>query len=230
MPLRLRHLLLVGLLLAVSACSSPPPRVAAPVPAAPQALDPDAACLQDLAVLGVSFQPVQSFGEPEQGCGISNAVKVSATGASWNRPGVLSCSMARVLARYQTEVLQPLAEKTFGQPIKRIHHAGTYDCRIKRNNSTAATPTAASLGGSRGGRLSEHSKGQAIDLMAFELADGTTVSVKRDWRAGGAKAAFLKDVARTSCNTFNVVLTPNHDRFHQDHLHLDIGPHTLCGY
>lgn len=227
MPLRLRQLLVAGFLLAVAACSSAPPRVVAPVPAAPQILDPDAACLQDLAVLGVSFQPVQSFGEPDQGCGISNAVKVAATGAAWNRPGVLSCPMARVLARYQTDVLQPLAEKNFGQSIKRIHHAGTYDCRVRRNNSTAK---AAALGGSRGGRLSEHSKGQAIDLMAFELADGTMVSVKRDWRAGGAKAAFLKDVARMSCNTFNVVLTPNHDRFHQDHLHLDIGPHTLCGY
>lgn len=228
--MRLRHLLLVGLLLAVSACSAaPPPRVAAPAP--PAVLDPDAVCLQDLATLGVSFQPVQSFGDPDQGCGIANAVKVSATGAQWNRPGVLSCPMARVLAQYQTEVLQPLAQRTFGQDIKRIHHAGTYDCRIRRNNSTAkSTALGASLGGSRGGRLSEHSKGTAIDLMAFELADGTMVSVKRDWRAGGAKAAFLKDVAKTSCSTFNVVLTPNHDRFHQDHLHLDIGPHTLCGY
>lgn len=226
--MRLRHFLLAGLLLFVAACSNaPPPRVAAPAAPAPQILDPDAACLQDLAALGVSFQPVQSFGDPEQGCGISNAVKVSATGVPWNRPGVLSCPMVRVLARYQAEVLQPLAEKNFGQGIKRIHHAGTYDCRVKRNNSTAK---AASLGGSRGGRLSEHSKGQAIDVMAFELADGTMVSVKRDWRAGGAKAAFLKDVSRASCSTFNVVLTPNHDRFHQDHLHLDIGPHTLCGY
>lgn len=221
-----RYLLVLGMLLGVAACSSaPPPRLA--LPPAPVALDADAACLQDLATLGVSFQPVRSFGDPDQGCGIANAVKVSATGAAWNRPGVLSCPLARVLARYQTEVLQPLAQQNFGQSIKRIHHAGTYDCRVRRNNSTAK---AAALGGSRGGRLSEHSKGQAIDLMAFELADGTMVSVKRDWRAGGAKAAFLKDVARASCNTFNVVLTPNHDRFHQDHLHLDIGPHTLCGY
>ncbi|MGE5516563.1 MAG: extensin family protein [Bacteroidota bacterium] len=219
------RLLLLGLLLSVAACSSaPPPRVAAPAP--PVVLDADAACLQDLATLGVTFQPVQSFGDPDQGCGISNAVKVSGTGVPWNRPGVLSCPMARVLAQYQTEVLQPLAQRSFGQGIKRIHHAGTYDCRVRRNSSTAQ---AAALGGSRGGRLSEHSKGNAIDVMAFELTDGTMVSVKRDWRAGGAKAAFLKDVAKTSCNTFNVVLTPNHDRFHQDHLHLDIGPHTLCG-
>ena len=223
----LRHQMVGAKLVGVPPGSSPPPRVVAPQPPPPQIVDPDTACLQDLATLGVSFQPVASFGDPGQGCGIANAVKVSATGSAWNRPGVLSCPMARVLANYQRDVLEPLAQQRFGQSLKKIHHAGTYDCRIRRNNSTA---TAASLGGSRGGRLSEHSKGQAIDLMAFELADGTMVSVKRDWRAGGAKAAFLKDVAKASCNTFNVVLTPNHDRFHQDHLHLDIGPHTLCGY
>lgn len=176
--------------------------------------------------MGVDFQPLEPFGEPGQGCGIANPVKVSATGSDWNRPTVLSCSLARAVARYQAEVLQPLAQQRFGQNLKRIHHAGTYDCRIRRNNTTAA----AAARGSKGGRLSEHSKGMAIDLTAFELEDGTVISVKRDWRAGNAKAAFLKDVARTSCNTFNVVLTPNHDRFHQDHLHLDIGPYTLCGY
>lgn len=176
--------------------------------------------------MGVDFQSLEPFGEPGQGCGITNPVKVSATGSDWNRPTVLSCSLARVVARYQAEVLQPLAQQRFGQNLKRIHHAGTYDCRIRRNNTTAATAAR----GSKGGRLSEHSKGMAIDLTAFELEDGTVISVKRDWRAGNAKAAFLKDVARTSCNTFNVVLTPNHDRFHQDHLHLDIGPYTLCGY
>jgi hypothetical protein len=218
---------MLALMLGLAACSSaPPPRMAAPEPA-PLVLDPDAACLQELAALGVSFQPVASFGDPDQGCGVANAVKVSATGVPWNRPGVLSCQMARTLARYQAEVLQPAAESHFHQPIKRILHAGTYDCRVRRNASTA---TAAALGGSRGGRLSEHSKGMAIDLMGVELADGTIVSVKKDWRGGGEKTSFLKDVARRSCNTFNVVLTPNYDKFHQDHLHLDIGPHTLCGY
>lgn len=217
---------MLALVLGVAACSSAPPRPPAPAPA-PLVLDPDAACLQELAALGVSFQPVASFGDADQGCGVSNAVKVSGTGVAWNRPGVLSCPMARTLARYQAEVIQPLAQNHFHQPVTKILHAGTYDCRVKRNGSTA---TAAALGGSRGGRLSEHSKGMAIDLMGFELADGTTISVKRDWRAGSEKTSFLKDLARTSCRSFNVVLTPNHDRFHQDHLHLDIGPHTLCGY
>lgn len=224
--MRLRHLLAPLALVLLAACSSPPPRVVASAPP-PVVLDPDAACLKDLEMLGVAFQPSQSFGNPEEGgCGVSNAVKVSGVDVPWNRPALMSCALARTMARYQVEVLQPLAQQRFGQPLKRVHHAGTYDCRIQRNNTTAA----AAQRGSKGGRLSEHSKGMAIDLMAFELADGTMVSVKRDWREGGAKAAFLKDVARASCNTFNVVLTPNHDRFHQDHLHLDIGPHTLCGY
>lgn len=190
-------------------------------------LDPDTACLNDLSGLRVAFQPIAPFAETEDGCGIANPVKVSAGTVAWNRPGVLTCPMARTLARFETETVQPAAMARFGQAVRKVHHAGTYDCRVKRNNSTKV---AASLGGSRGGRLSEHAKGQAIDIAAFELADGTMVTVKKDWRGVGAKSAFLQEVARASCGTFNVVLTPNHDRLHQDHLHLDIGPHTLCGY
>lgn len=219
-------------MLGLSACARAPLPPPSPVVTAPQILDADAVCLQDLATLGVDFQTVASFGDPEQGCGIANAVKVSGAGVAWSRPGVLTCGMARTLVRYQTEVVQPIAQARFGQPVKRLHHAGTYDCRVRRTtaNKNNSTKTAASLGGSRGGRLSEHSKGQAIDVTAFELADGTMVSVKKDWRGPVDKASFLHEVARASCSSFNVVLTPNHDRLHQDHLHLDIGPHTLCGY
>lgn len=222
-----RRFIVVALLLGLSACARP---VAPPVAVAPPPMivDPDAACLNELAAMRVVFQPVQAFGEPEQGgCGIANPVKVTAGSVPWNRPGVVTCGMARTAARFEAEVMQPAALARFGQPVKKLHHAGTYDCRVRRNGST---PVAAALGGSRGGRLSEHAKGQAIDIIAFELADGTMVSVKKDWRGAGAKSAFLHEVARASCSTFNVVLTPNHDRLHQDHFHLDIGPHTLCGY
>lgn len=222
--MRFRCLVMAALLLGAAACTQAPPPPPPPVIAAPVILDPDAACLSDLAQLGVEFQPLDTFGAPDQGCAVANPVNVSATGVPWNRPSVVSCAMARTLARYQTDVLQPLALAHFGQSIKRIHHAGTYACRIRRNNTTAQ------VGKVKGGRLSEHSKGQAIDLMAFELADGTMISVKKDWRGQGEKSAFLRDAAKESCGVFNVVLTPNHDRFHQDHFHLDIGPFTLCGY
>lgn len=224
-----RALAVLCLLLALSACArgpAPSAFVFGP-PAQPPLVDPDAACLQDLAALQVAYQPVQAFGDPEQGCGIANPVSVSASGAQFNRPSVMTCSLARTVAQFEQQIIQQAALARFGQPVRKILHAGTYDCRMRRNGTTLA---AAGSTASKGGRLSEHAKGQAIDIVGFELADGTPISVKKDWRGAGTKSAFLHEVARGSCSTFNVVLTPNHDRLHQDHLHLDIGPHTLCGY
>ncbi len=224
-----RRFAILMLLLALSACArGPGPSAIVFVPpSAPAVVDPDTACLQDLSAMRVVYQPVQAFGDSDQGCGIANPVSVSASGAALSRPGVMTCAMARTVAQFEQQIIQAAALARFGQPVRKIHHAGTYDCRMRRNGTTLA---AAGSGSSRGGRLSEHAKGQAIDITGFELADGTQISVKKDWRGAGAKSAFLQEVARGSCTTFNVVLTPNHDRLHQDHLHLDIGPHALCGY
>lgn len=221
----MRRILAIVLLAALAGCAQPPaPRQ--PVAAVPQIVDPDTACLQDLQRLQVSFQPLQSFSS-EDGCGIANPVRVSAAVIAWNRPGTMSCSLARTLVRFEAEVVQPLALQHFGQSVRRIHHAGSYDCRTRR---TDKTKVAARVGGSKGGRLSEHAKGMALDISAFELADGRMVSLKKHWRGAGASSDFLQDVGRASCSVFNVVLTPNHDRSHQDHFHLDIGPYTLCGF
>lgn len=220
-----RYSAIVGLLL-VGACSTPPPRVVAPPP--PPILDPDTACLKDLRDRRVAFEP-QAAG-PAGACNVPNPVKVTADSQlSWNKPGVLSCAMARSIDRFEAQVVAPAALKVLGQRVVRLLHMGTFDCRNRRTE----TPTAAAGGAkgeSRGGRLSEHAKGQAIDIGGFELADGTTISVKKDWRGAGKRSEFLQEVARLSCEHFNVVLTPNHNRLHADHLHLDIGPHRLCGY
>lgn len=204
----------------LGACSSPPPRLAAP----PPILDPDTACLKDLHDRRVAFEPQAAFGNAGT-CAIANPVKVTADSqTSWNRPGVMSCSMARVVERFETQVVQAAAQRIFGQKVAKLHHMGTYNCRTRRTETTVA---AADMG-SRGGRLSEHGKGQAIDVGGFELADGTMISVKTDWKGAGKKSEFLQAVARASCEHFNVVLTPNHNKLHADHLHLDIGPHKLC--
>jgi len=207
-----------------SACAAPP----APLPPRPQPiLDPDSACLRDLRDRRVAFEPQAAIGAG--GCSIANPVKVSG-GASmgWNRPGVVSCAMARTVETFEAQVVAPIAQRVLGQRVVRLVHMGTYDCRNRRTETSVAA--AARGEGSRGGRLSEHSRGQAIDIGGFELADGSIVSVKKDWKGAGKRSEFLQQVARASCDHFNVVLTPNHNRLHADHLHLDIGPHRLCGY
>ena len=214
---------MILMVLLVGACSASPRPVAV---APPPILDPDSACLKDLRDHHVAFEPQAPF--PPGSCSVPNPVKVSGDSQlRLNAPGVMSCSMARSLERFETQVVEPAAQKVFGQKVVRLVHMGTYNCRVRRTETTIASTK--DQGESRGGRLSEHAKGQAIDVGGFELADGTMISVKKDWRGAGKRSEFLQEVARASCEYFNVVLTPNHNRLHNDHLHLDIGPHRLCG-
>ena len=86
---------------------------------------------------------------------------------------------------------------------------------------------------------SQHRYGLAIDLMAFELADGTELVVEHDWKGNrdgvpcGPESRLVEptdraialrnavcDVARTG--VFHHILTPSYDEAHRDHLHLDI--------
>jgi hypothetical protein len=175
-------------------------------------VEPGQACLADLRRLNVDFEEVRDM-HAAGGCNVENPVKVSAAAMTWNQPGVISCPLAQAMVRFENEIVQQAAWRNLGQPVVRVYHFGTYSCRNQRNRS----------------RLSMHAKGQAIDVSGFETADGQRISVVKDWRTPGPKSAFLRDVAQRACEVFNVVLTPNHDRDHNDHMHLDIGPYRLCG-
>jgi hypothetical protein len=84
---------------------------------------------------------------------------------------------------------------------------------------------------------SQHSRATAIDIRWFTFADGTTADVEKDYEKHfhhppcddhprTEKGQFLKDFV---CQlhrdrVFNVMLTPNADRDHYNHLHFDITP------
>lgn len=196
----------VALTLALQGCSG----VSLPrVPAYPDGPH----CLNLLAGRGIVFDRIEAP-RTERGCGISTAVSLRASTAALNQPVRLGCSLALALNEFELRVAQPAAQRRFGQPVVRLHHLGGYSCRGRSGNA---------------GRLSEHALGRAIDIAAFELADGTIIRVEQDWRGGGAKTRFLREVARGACGVFSVVLGPDYDAAHRDHLHFDIGPWPLCG-
>lgn len=151
-----------------------------------------------------------------EGCGIEQAVRVDRSAIDWNRKTMMACPLAAQVWDFETQVVQPAARRNFGQMVRKMSNAGSYNCRGE-------------VGG-RPERLSQHAFGRAFDITGFELADGTVVSVLRDWHGKGPKSEFLHQVAQGACATFSVVLTPNYNVEHRDHLHLDIGPHKLCGY
>ena len=169
-------------------------------------------CLARLDRAGISYTPA-AVPAAADACTVEAPVRVSAAGIPWNRPGVVSCGFALQLDAFAREDVVPLAEAQFGQGVRQLRHLGTYSCR--REN------------GSR--RWSEHAAGRAIDIAGIELADGTLISVEHDWRGAGAKSRFLHALARRACGRFSVVLTPDSNRDHRDHIHLDNGPWKLCG-
>lgn len=89
------------------------------------------------------------------------------------------------------------------------------------------------------GRVSGHAKGLAIDVARLALADGRVIEVERDWpkRRGappcpdaprGANDAGRLLVSlvcgAVDAGLFQMAITPNHDRAHHNHVHLEVVP------
>lgn len=151
-------------------------------------------------------------------CGYSDGVVLPAALVS-PAPLVTSCPVAAALHLWLDRVVQRAARRHLGSPVAELHHAGSYSCRR--------------LYGRESGDYSEHATADAIDIIGFELEDGTRVSVLQDWGGGGPKAAFLGDVRDGGCRLFSTTLSPDYNQAHRDHLHLDTahrggGPWAMC--
>jgi hypothetical protein len=168
-----------------------------------------AECRRLLLRGGVNDVPAPAVSAGEQ-CGFEDGMRLRTGGPRTMayRPDVVtSCPVAAALALWELHVVQPAARRHFGERVATIDNLGSYSCRRIYGRSE--------------GRYSEHSTADAIDIAGFRLADGTRISVLRDWQGDGAKAAFLKDVRDGACPLYATVLSPDYNAAHADHLHLD---------
>ena len=169
-------------------------------------------CLQALRRTDIEFRPLED--KPGSECPLVNIVHVSTAGVNFNHSFTASCPLAAGWEIFRYNTLQQAAKKHFNQSVTRIEHIGTYACRNVHNR----------------GSLSEHARANAIDITAFVLADGTQITVKRDWNNNrqSQKAAFLRDIHQGACQAFNVVLGPDYNAAHADHFHFDMGGSWAC--
>jgi len=72
------------------------------------------------------------------------------------------------------------------------------------------------------GHISEHAFGNAIDVAAFTLADGRTITVKDGWHGSPEEQGFLHDVQGSACDIFTTVLSPGYNAAHYNHIHVDL--------
>jgi len=167
-------------------------------------------CLANLRDRGAAFEPreVRAPGS----CAVANAVQLRNASLPLSTPTTMTCSLAMAVDDFNRDVVRDAARRHLGEAVTRIEVIAAYSCRRVRG----------------GGRMSEHARGQAIDIRGFRLASGRVITVREGWRGRSDERAFLRAVARGACGVFNIVLTPNSDRDHQDHFHLDNGPHRRC--
>ncbi len=139
-----------------------------------------------------------------RGCGVEEPVQVtSISGVKLSEAATIDCNTARALNAWVQQGLQP---QFSGDPVVQLQVAGHYVCR-PRNNI-------------KGGKISEHGKGKAIDISGFVLASGELVSIARDWRTK-AEGRLIKAAHKAACGVFNTTLGPGSDGYHEDHLHFD---------
>lgn len=140
------------------------------------------------------------------GCGIENAVQISSvSGVLLSTQATMDCGTARALKSWVDSSAKP-ALSGKGGGLREIKVAAHYACRRRNNSKT--------------GKISEHGRGRAIDISGFELANGSEISVLRDWSAGSSSRA-LQRMHAEACGPFGTVLGPRANRFHLDHFHFD---------
>jgi hypothetical protein len=139
-------------------------------------------------------------------CGYRDGTVVRTDAAPSPAGLVTSCPVAAALLVWERDV-QGEAQRLLGTRVRRLIHAGSFSCRR--------------LYGRESGAWSEHATADAVDILGFELADGRTLSVLRDWQKEGAAGTFLRSARDRACGSFATVLSPDYNAAHRDHLHLD---------
>lgn len=160
--------------------------------------------------------PKLAQGEPA--CRVSEPVVVKALAlrasgkaqiVAFEPPVTLGCAMAKAVADWLGDSVQPLARGHFDNDLTSLRVGGGHECR-RRNRASA-------------GPVSEHATGKALDIFAFRIGEGkTAVQVAVEKPMGLAQNSFLTAVRQSACGAFMTALGPGSDAAHANHLHVDI--------
>ena len=123
------------------------------------------ACLAQRLVQPSAYMALSSKIDGPGVCGMDHPFKVAAftSGSVGLKSKVtLACPIIPRIDTWLDEIVKPAAMMYFGVPVRR-RKAGSYSCRPRNNQ--------------RGAKVSEHAFGNALDVMAFVLADGREITV-----------------------------------------------------
>ncbi len=179
-------------------------------PSAPQGMAMPAAeaqCRQQLRRMGVTFRDLAPINDGGS-CRIDHPVQVSglAGNIQMKPAATLNCQMALAFATWTRKELAPASRWRYLSGVKTIHQGSSYSCRRIAGTNTA----------------SEHSKGNALDVMRIELKNGRDIDVRKPGWFAFREKSLLKNVRSGGCSYFTTVLGPGYNAAHADHFHFDL--------
>lgn len=146
--------------------------------------------------------------ETSETCHIRGRLDLSDVAGAAVAPVETRCAVALRMAMWATHALAPKARELFDADLAQIDHIGSYNCRRIRSANGPSD------------RWSTHATADAIDITGFRLSDGTQMRLIEDWEDGGPKGTFLRAARDSACTWFRVTLSPDFNRLHADHFHL----------
>lgn len=182
------------------------PRFDRPMPQTTQLPQDEVECRKELKRLRVAYTDLAPINDGGQ-CGIDHPVKITAIGGVEMKPAAtLTCAMAASFASWTRNELTPAARWRYLSGVKSIRQGSSYSCRKIRGE----------------GVLSEHGKGNALDVMAIELNNGKLIDVRKPGLFAFRERGLLNTVRADGCSYFTTVLGPGYNYDHRDHFHFDI--------
>ena len=168
-------------------------------------------CIKELQSLGVVFKEIPRI-DDGNGCGIDKPIIVSQAlpGITLKPEATLRCPTALALAQWMKGSVIPAASVALptNGGITTINQASAYICRLRNSAET--------------GKISEHARGNAIDIGSFSFNKGEPVEVRSRREDSTLTGAFQRTVSAAGCLYFTTVLDPESDAAHETHFHLDV--------
>jgi hypothetical protein len=165
------------------------------------------ACYERLGKIA-RFAPLPIRPEPAQ-CATVDLVRLDRvlmpdrTEVAVNPPPTLLCHMAEAVAEFVRTDVAPAAA-SLGAPLAAVTDLDSYECRPRNNIA--------------GAKLSEHGKGNALDVGAVKVRNGANFALTDPL----VSKPFREGLRTLACARFTTVLGPGSDGYHESHIHLDL--------
>ena len=201
-----------------AAPAAPPKSPAESAPEPPPPPQPSPAelyqdCQTQLRSAGVEFEALDKITDGR--CTVEAAValiSVSTPSGKVELPGHprTLCAFGLKFGRWIGETAAPIIAAHAGAALTAIDTGPGFECRARN--------------GENSGKLSEHARGNAVDVVSFDLADRRRITVG-DTGLDEQLAIALKGLRTSACGYFTTVLGPGSNEAHKNHLHFDLALH-----